>query len=313
MQARGAGVSTTRLRLPNPKLYIEDLSGARALTLYLTRDFASLELQLGIKTLCTQILINMNADINARPYMAGILENDNFLRKAFYLGKVFDENVIELLADGTLSLHSINQLGHDFTLEVSGKNNSGQNPWCTTQSSNYRDEREIFFQCNSEGQVFISKEKPLPSLWFCATDSASGSKYDDDSLQKLRGKKLERIHFDINPVRLFFVEPNNIAGEVLELRLLNDADFTGDLLLKKEALQDQYRHCESSVEVCMYAQFLNKNVNQVSLKENGDLTLDFENNTTLIAKGDPPKHECLMEHWELLDARTNNQLTAYWP
>lgn len=298
--------------MPNPKLYIDDLSGATVISLYLTRNFAVLELQLQ-KTLKSQIQLNMNAEMNGRPYMAGELEKDAFLRKSFYLGQIYTHvNQITLLPDNTLVLDSTSSKGNNFSLQIPCKNETACAPWCVTQSDNNSSTREVFLECDKNGQITFPQNRTLNPLWFITEELHRDWQNDDSAINKLKGKRLVSLHFDIFPNRLFFLDANDTesSGEALELRVMNGARFEGNLPLRQKVMEDQYRNCD--LTVFSYAQFLNLIVLQTTLTEKGDLILDFENNASIIVLGDPSQDRGNDILWSLLDARTNSVLTLHW-
>ncbi len=287
--------------MPNLKLYLSDLSESCVRSIYLSKDIAVLELMTRERSINTQIQINMNVEVSARPYMAGELEKEPFLRKAFYLGKIFGkENSFDLTAENTLTMKSKNELGHDFILELLAKNELGQTSWWITQGDFFK-ERDVFFKCDHQGQISAPQESLPESLWFVENFAREENPNDENALQRLKGKRLSAVHFGY-PTRLFFSDQNN-PEDTLQIWFDNGAKFAGQMALRMDVLSDHYRNCQAELEFCSYAQFIDRVVENVVLDSSNSLILDFDNNTTLTVTGDPAEDDYTDILWSLIETK----------
>ena len=180
--------------MPNLKKYICDLSGSLIRSVYLTREFAVLELEFGGTPLLTQFQINMNMNLTAKPAMDGELEKDPFLKNAFYLGNIWDvEQNIMLQEDNSLTFESTTKAGHEFKLEIPSHADSGSYSWMLTQGD-FLDDRDVFFKCDANGNVTLPKENLPDSLWHWDSDRDSKWHNDEGVMQKLVGTRLLSVH-----------------------------------------------------------------------------------------------------------------------
>ncbi|QQR59875.1 MAG: hypothetical protein IPG59_10445 [Candidatus Melainabacteria bacterium] len=294
--------------MPNLKKYICDLSGSLIRSVYLTREFAVLELEFGGTPLLTQFQINMNMNLTAKPAMDGELEKDPFLKNAFYLGNIWDvEQNIMLQEDNSLTFESTTKAGHEFKLEIPSHADSGSYSWMLTQGD-FLDDRDVFFKCDANGNVTLPKENLPDSLWHWDSDRDSKWHNDEGVMQKLVGTRLLSVH-NQGQVRLFFEDQNTKV--VYELIVLIETTAKGKLKLNGSALKDQYRPCVRAIELCQYAEFLNQIVSDVTVKKNGNLILDFENETTLIASGAPLVGYCEY-FWILTEEKHRDKVYPFW-
>lgn len=294
--------------MPNLKKYILDLSGSIIRSVYLTCEFAVLELESAGAPLLTQFQINMQMNLTARPALDGELEKDAFLRNAFYLGNIWDvEQKIMLQDDNSLIFESTTHAGHEFKLEIPSRADSGDYSWMLTQGD-FLDDRDVFFKCDANGNVTLPQKHLPDSLWYWDRDRDSEWHNDERVMQKLKGTRLLSVH-NQGQVRLFFEDQSSKV--VYELIILIETTAQGKLKLNPNVLNDQYRSCKRAIEFCQYAEFLNQIVSQVTVKKNGNLILDFENETTLIASGAPIVGYCEY-FWILSDAKNRDTLYPFW-
>ncbi len=287
--------------MPNLKLYLSDLSDSRVRSIYLSKDIAVLELTHRERSINTQIQINMNVEISARPYMAGELEKEPFLRKVFYLGKIFGrEHSFDLTDENTLTMKSKNELGHDFILELLANNELGQTSWWITQG-HFDKERDVFFKCDHQGIISAPQESLPESLWFIENFAREENPNDENAVRRLKGKRLSAAHFGY-PTRLFFSDQNN-PEDTLQIWFNNGAKFSGQTALKMDVLTDQYRNCETEIEFSRYAQFIDRVVENVLIDKDNSLILDFENSATLTVKGDPTEDDYTDILWSLIETK----------
>lgn len=294
--------------MPNLKKYIYDLSGSIVRSVYLTGEFAVLELELGGTPLLTQFQINMKMNLKAQPAMDGELEKDAFLRNAFYLGNIWNtEQKMMLQKDNSLTFESTTQAGHEFKLKIPSRADSGDYSWMLTQGD-FLDDRDVFFKCDTKGNVTVPQENLPDSLWHWESDKSADWINDESVMQKLVGARLLSVH-NQGQVRLFFEDQNTKV--VYELIVLIETTAQGKLKLNESALKNQYRPCVRAIELCQYAEFLDQIVSQVKVKKNGNLILDFENETTLIASGAPIVGYCEY-FWILTEAKHRDVVLPFW-
>lgn len=294
--------------MPNLKKFISDLSSSLIRSVYLTREFAVLELEFDCGPLLTQFQLNMNLNLMAKPAMDGELEKDAFLRSAFYLGNIWNVKQSMLLReDNSLTFESTTKAGHEFKLEIPSLVDSGDYSWMLTQGD-FLESRDVFFKCDKNGLVTLPQETLPESLWHWCGDGSSNWHNDRSVMQRLRGARLLSVHME-NQIRLFFVEKD--TNEVYELMVYIGMNAQGKLKLNGSVLKDQYRPCETAIIMCQYAEFLDQIVNQVKVKKNGNLILDFENDTTLTICGEPIVSFCEF-FWVLTKAKHRDEVLPFW-
>ncbi|MDX2106464.1 MAG: hypothetical protein SFY67_08685 [Candidatus Melainabacteria bacterium] len=296
----------------NAKLFLQDFIDCEIRLTHMTSDFAYLEFKYKDKTFYSQLAINMQAPLEGKPLMAGILEKDPLIHRYFYIGKICAEiQSLELSSEGAITISNTNHLAHTFDLTIPGKNSIVQTPWYVFQEEEYPnlDEQHlqsVLFECNQHGEITTPEKKSMEPVNIPRKWNEGLPKDSDDNLQKLKGTTLYKINF---PNQRFYFRKD---AELFELRAINPIEFQGLFLLKKEAMKEQYPHCEFAVEICMLAQLLDKEVTAVTKKDNGDLYVDFDNKTTLLVIGDPPFHNFNDDSlWDLINSKTGEWLSTY--
>ncbi|MBP7863759.1 hypothetical protein KA183_18890, partial [bacterium] len=298
--------------MANPRLFLNDFFDCEIRLTHMTSDFAYLEFEYENKTYSSQLAINMKAPLEGKPLMAGILERDPLIHRYFYIGKICKKiERLELSDEGAITIGNTNHLGHTFDLTIPGKNSEVKIPWYIFQEekehydSDEKPEQNVFFECDQSGEI-TTPEKAFKEPIYVPWKRNDESKSSDENLQKLKGATLFKINY---PYQRFYFRKDN---ELLELRAMNPVEFQGLFPLKQSALEEQFPRCEWAVQVCMYAQLLDKKVTTVTRKNNGDLFIDFDNKTTLFVFGDPAYDSFNDDSlWDLISPETGEWLSTY--
>jgi hypothetical protein len=255
----------------------------------------------------------MKAPLEGKPLMAGILERDPLIHRYFYIGKICKKiERLELSNEGAITIGNTNHLGHTFDLTIPGKNSEVKIPWYIFQEENKhydsdeKPEQNVFFECDQSGEITTPEKKCKEPIYVPWKRNDELPKSSDENLQNLKGATLFKINF---PYQRFYFRKDN---EFLELRAINPIEFEGLFPLKQAVLEEQFPHCEWAVQICMHAQILDKKVTAVTRKNNGDLFIDFDNNTTLFVVGDPHFHTFNDDTlWDLINPETGEWLSTY--